>query len=264
MGNQAVLSLFATGRTTGTVIDSGEGITHTVPIYEGYAKPHAITEIPICGRDLTLFMQSNLAKSSHAASHIHYFPNPANENEEKLHNESYDVCLKIKEEHGEVAIDYDAQMKGAQEAAHHPNEQKKYKLPTGHMININEDSLRCPELLFNPGLFEFMNNVDEGIHQHTFNAIIKCEQDIRRDLFKNIVLAGGCTMFKKMKERMQKEIQALAPSTMIPDVDAPADRKHSCWLGGAIISQIQGFEPIWITKREFEDEGVRIVHKKCF
>lgn len=56
LGNQAVLSLFATGRTTGTVIDSGYGITHAVPIYEGYALPFATKEIPICGKDLTKYM----------------------------------------------------------------------------------------------------------------------------------------------------------------------------------------------------------------
>lgn len=67
-------------------------------------------------------------------------------------------------------------------------------------------------------------------------------------------------MFKKMKERMQKEIQALAPSTMLPDVESPADRKHSGWLGGAIISSISSFEHMWITKREYEEHGVKVVH----
>lgn len=162
-----------------------------------------------------------------------------------------------------MAIDYDAQMKTASEQTNNP--EKRIKLPTGHQINITEESLKCPEMLFNPSLFEFIPNVDEGIHQHTFNAIIKCEQDIRRDLFRNIVLAGGCTMFKKMKDRMQKEIQALAPSTMVPEVDSPADRKFSGWLGGAIISSITNFEPMWITKREYEEAGsARIVHAKCF
>lgn len=78
---------------------------------------------------------------------------------------------------------------------------------------------------------------------------MKCDNDIKKDLFKNIVLAGGSTMFYGMKDRMKKEIQALAPSTMGPEVEAPADRKYSCWLGGAILSQIDKFENRWITKK---------------
>jgi actin len=93
---------------------------------------------------------------------------------------------------------------------------------------------------------------------------MKCDNDIKRDLFKGIVLAGGCTMFEGMKDRMKKEIMALAPSPMGPDVLAPADRKFSCWLGGAILSKIHSFEQIWITKAEYEEFGASIVHRKCF
>ncbi len=110
-----------------------------------------------------------------------------------------------------------------------------------------------------------MEDNQDGIHQYTYNAIIKCERDIWQDLFKNIVLAGGCTMFKGMQARMQKEVQALAPSNMTPDVESPADRKHSAWLGGAILSNMSRFEPMWIKKSEYDEEGnARIVHRKCF
>jgi len=72
-------------------------------------------------------------------------------------------------------------------------------------------------------------------------------------------------MFKGMKERMQKEVQALAPSNLLPEVDSPADRKHSAWLGGAILSSMARFDPMFIKRQEYEEEGsARIVHRKCF
>lgn len=127
---------------------------------------------------------------------------------------------------------------------------------------MKEERIKCPELLFQPLLW---GNKDlDGIHKFTHDCIIKCDNDIRRDLFKNIILAGGCTMFDGMKDRMKKEIQALAPSPMGPEVEAPADRKYSCWLGGAILSLIEKFEPMWITKKEFDEYGPSIVHRKCF
>ena len=81
-------------------------------------------------------------------------------------------------------------------------------------------------------------------------------------MFKGIVLAGGSTMFEGMKDRMKKEIQALAPSPMGPEVEAPADRKFSCWLGAAILSKIKAFNDIWITKAEYEEDSENIVHRK--
>lgn len=154
LGNQAVLSLFATGRTTGTVLDSGEGITHTVPIYEGYAIPHAITEIPICGRDLTNYLVMLLNKS-----YPEYLP---------LHNaekkkEAYESAVIIKEMHGRVAHDYDAELKTAQDE--NQTKPKRYRLPGSQTITVNKECLECPELLFQPSNWrEEMEGRDDGIH----------------------------------------------------------------------------------------------------
>ena len=153
MGNQAVLSLFATGRTTGTVLDSGEGVTHTVPIYEGYALPHFITEIPICGRDLTKYMMILLNQA---------YPNYLPLDTEDERKQAYDEAVKIKHLHGEVAHDFDAELKTSSDDSTVP---KKYKLPGSQWITVNKQSLECPEILFQPSNWrDQMEESVEGIH----------------------------------------------------------------------------------------------------
>lgn len=176
LGNQSVLSLFASGRTTGTVLDAGDGITHTVPIYEGYAIPHAVYEIPLSGRDITDFLYQMLNKSYSSVI-------DASSNQ-------LDAIKNIKETMCFVAQDFDAEMKAASEQT---NIEKKYVLPGDKVIHLKEERIKCPELLFQPSL---AGKDMDGIHKYTFDSIMKCEYDIRKDLFKNIVLAGGSTMFE--------------------------------------------------------------------
>jgi len=187
LGNQAVLSLFATGRTTGTVVDAGEGITHTVPIYEGYAIPHAITEIPLSGFELTQYMYELIHKQ--------------HQDSELTFDVLRDNCRELKEKYCKVAIDFDAEMKTAQESS---ELEKKYILPNSKEIVIKQERIQCPEMLFQPS---YANKSElDGIHKYTYDSIMKCDNDIKKELFKSIVLAGGCTMFENMKERMKKEI----------------------------------------------------------
>jgi actin beta/gamma 1 len=166
-------------------LDSGQGITHTVPIFEGYAIPHAITPIPICGMDLTKYMLQLMQLKD---------PSIGNAALDFISAED----AKIR--HCEVAIDFDAQLKEAREKT---ADNDKYTLPGGQKISIKEERLMCPELLFQPR----ENNADsKGIHNYTFDSIMKCENDIKKELFRNIVMAGGSTMFKNMQKRMKKEI----------------------------------------------------------
>ena len=242
MQTQAVLSLFASGMTTGTVVDCGDSISHTVPIYEGYAIPHAIQQIPLAGRHLTQRLQVLLEEKGISFS-------SSSNNREYL--------TKIKEQECFVSQDFDASMKQAIETN---NINKVFNLAS-QTITLSTERIKCPELLFQPT----QGGLDiEGIQKSTTDSIMKCDSDIRKDLFKGIVLAGGSTMFDGMRDKMEKEIKAMAPSSLEPAVLAPADRKFSCWLGAAILSKIQSFDNIWIPKKEYDDEGVNIVHKKCF
>ena len=130
------------------------------------------------------------------------------------------------------------------------------------VITIGNERFRCPEVLFNPAMVG-MESRHGGIHETTYNSIMKCDVDIRKDLYGNIVLSGGSTMFPGIADRMSKEITALAPSSMKIKVVAPPERKYSVWIGGSILASLSTFQQMWIAKSEYDESGPSIVHRRA-
>jgi actin len=242
---QAVLSLYSNGRTTGLVCDSGDGVTHTVPVYEGFSIPHAVKKNYIAGRAITEHLV-NLLQAEGVS-------------EQGGKSAWAQIVRKIKEDLCFVSQDFAADQKKAAEST---ELQKNFELPDGQVVAINAPRFAAPEALFQPGLIKEGDEAP-GMHTMSYESIVECDIDIRSDLYANVILSGGTTLYQGLPDRLEKELDALCPSTGVVKVIASQDRYYSVWTGGSTLSSLSTFQSNWITKEEYEENGAEIVHRKC-
>ncbi|KAH3756392.1 actin 11 [Pelomyxa schiedti] len=231
---QSVLSLYASGRTTGLVCECGEGVTFTTPVYEGYNSSHAILREDIAGRDITDYLISLMSQNGYR------FPSSTCRESARL----------VKENLAYISLDYDTESAT----------DKSYVLPDGQTVTLGRERFQCTEPIFRPSL---LGLALPGVHELIYSSITKSDVDIRKDLSRNIVLSGGATNITGYSERLQKELHTLVPTSMMVKVIAPEDRKISTWIGGSILASLSTFQSMWVSKEEYNETGPSVVLKKC-
>lgn len=244
--NQAVLAMYAAGLTTGLVVDSGDGRTEIVPVYEGYSLSHAVNRLELGGADLTEHLMSLLKQAQEQA-----FKNTTAE---------FEITKSIKESLCYVANDYDKELT-LYEGPQGKDMTKQYTLPDGKVINIGTERFKCAEPLFTPAL---IGKESDGIPGLCIKSVGACDIDVRASLASNVLLCGGSTLFPGFADRLTNDLQAQAPNSALKiKVSAPMNREYSSWIGASILSSLASFSEMWITEDEYHEHGANIVHKKC-
>jgi actin-related protein 2 len=248
---QAVLTLYAQGLTSGVVVDSGDGVTHIVPVYDGYSLPHLTRRLDIAGRDIT----KHLLKLLFARG---YTFNAAAD---------FDTVREVKERFCFVSCDLAQDRQLASETTALV---ESYTLPDGRSIKIGAERFEAPEILFDPCL---VDKESAGLSELLFEAIQAADMDLRPELYKHIVLSGGSTMYPGLPTRIEQDLKALyverimkgdrsRPMKVKIRIDDPPKRKHMVFQGGAVLADLMKHnEAFWISRSEWAEQGARCLDK---
>ncbi|CCI45484.1 hypothetical protein ABG067_006338 [Albugo candida] len=250
---QAVLSLYASGRTTGVVLDVGDGVAHVVPVFESFTLPHAITRMDIAGRDVTDQLQKLLRRSGY-----HFQTSAEREIVREIKEK---LCYVAFNPSKEEQIEADKMVRAINDSkSTSVDDTMAYYLPDGTLLNIGAEKFRAPEVLFRP---ELIGSECRGVHESLVQAIMKSDMDLRKTLFSQIILSGGSTLFPGFGDRLLAEVRKQAPRDIKIRISAPPTRLHSTWIGGSILASLATFKNMWITKSEYEEYGPSILHRRA-
>lgn len=243
LGNQGMLGLFSTGSTRGVVLDSGEGGSHVIPIYEGYISPYSIDKIDVSGNDITSHLYELLNKKGLTFSQ-HY---------------DFDLIKDIKESKCFVSLNYEKELKEFIENAN--TKEVVYELPDKQKVNFGKELIEAPEIIFNP---DKIGKKPFGMGELIYKSYFSIDTEIRKALFSNIVLVGGNTLFNNLPERICLNIKSFGGNSVDFKIVAPAERKYAPWIGGSVLACMTPFEGMWVTKKEYEEYGSNIMNLKRY
>ena len=261
----AVLSLYASGRTTGVVLDVGEGTSHVIPVYEGYALKHSIARTDVAGRDVTNELQLLLRKNSGLV-----FTTTAEK--DLIKTMKQEICYvgtanttstttSTTTAGTNPGLSSSTTAPSSSSSSTNPNnaaEKVTYQLPDGQAVSISSERHMAPEVLFNPSL---IGSEESSVSDILVSSIMKSDIDLRPTLFTQIVLSGGTTCTPGFGDRLLGEVRKRAPAHTRIRISAPPERIYSAWAGGSILASLSTFKNMWVSRADYEEYGDSLVHR---
>lgn len=252
MSIQAMLVLYAQGLLTGVVVDSGDGVTHVVPVYDGFVPQHLIRRLDVAGRHITTYLIKLLLLRGYTFNRT----------------ADFETVREIKEKLCYAAFDIQKERALAQDTTVLV---EKYKLPDGSEIKIGRERFEATEALFSPGLVDCEG---KGMADMVFDMIQDADIDCRPEFYKHIVLSGGSSMYPGLPSRLEKDIKDRYLADILKGdtkrlgrlklrIEDPPRRKHMVYLGASVLGDLmRDRADFWITKAEYEEQGIARVLEK--
>ncbi|KAK7112377.1 actin-related protein 3-A [Littorina saxatilis] len=264
---QAVLALAASWTSrqvgertlTGTVIDSGDGVTHVIPVAEGYVIGSCIKHIPIAGRDITYFIQQLLRERE-----VGIPPEQSLETAKAIKERFSYVCPDVAKEFAKYDADPTKWFK-KYEGVNSINKQL-------FSVDVGYERFLGPEIFFHP---EFSNpDFTMPISEVVDEVIQYCPIDVRRGLYKNIVLSGGSTMFRDFGRKIQRDVKRVVDARLKASEELSQGRikpkpidvavithhmqRYAVWFGGSMLASTPEFYQVCHTKADYDEHGPSI------
>jgi actin-related protein len=240
--NQNLLSFLSTGRLTGVSLNLGAGSSSVLPIYEGCSMKFAQEKaVENSGHELTKHLIYLLSKKGYESW--------VNFGCQRIGCSEFKAAQTIKEKLCFVSMDFDVEMKKLESSY----ESAVFSLPDGQSVFLGKEQVECPELLF---------STKGGIHKLVHDSISKCDKELRRALYENILVSGGSAAFKNLTRRIRKNVLNLSSEDVQPRVFLVEDFLNSTWKGGSIISSMADFQARnFIFRDMYYECGYSIVHR---
>jgi actin-related protein 2 len=246
---QAMLTLYAQGLFTGVVVDTGDGVSHVVPVYEGFVPENLICRLNVAGRHITNYLIKLLLLRGYAFNRT----------------ADFETVRQIKEKFCYVAYDIAQERKLAQETT---VLEETFTLPDGRVIKLGRERFEAAEAMFNPDLIDVESKFG-GIGEMVFRMIQNADMDTRSAYYKHIVLSGGSSMYPGLPSRLEKEITDLYLKEILKGdkqrlkkfkikIEDPPRRKHMVFLGGSVLADIMKDRPeFWMSKADYQELGIK-------